>query len=369
MDGRKRTSTACSKRRRRGLGLIAVCAAGALGWASPAQAVQIKVDNDKVQCPTAKYTTVQAAVNAAQAGDEIRICPGTYREQVTIARNNLKVVSDNPANMAIIEAPATPLVAPFAIVHVRRATGVQIRGIAITGPGPGTCDSLQHGVLVREGANVLINSNRIQEIRDEPYGSCNTGSGVTVEKATAKITQNVIDRNQSNGIFANGPGTVVEIDQNGIAGMDTPGVNEQVGVNVQNGTKATVTRNEIRANRSAPPNEGYPGEGVFAGGIAKNSTFANNHVHDNGAGMRFVDMIDVLVQINRVTANETYGILVDFPASANRFYINDARGNGFTVDGFGDCTDRTRGNATGGISNIWSGNRGLTSFPAVICRK
>src|ERR1700689_1742022 len=44
----------------------------------------ILVDDDKVQCPTAQFTTIQAAVNFATSGDVIRVCAGTYPEQVTI---------------------------------------------------------------------------------------------------------------------------------------------------------------------------------------------------------------------------------------------------------------------------------------------
>jgi putative cell wall-binding protein len=37
----------------------------------------ILVDDDKVQCPTAAFTTIQSAVNAASPGDTIRVCAGT----------------------------------------------------------------------------------------------------------------------------------------------------------------------------------------------------------------------------------------------------------------------------------------------------
>ena len=37
----------------------------------------------------AQYTTIQAAVNAAAAGDEIQIAPGVYTEQAIIDRKNL----------------------------------------------------------------------------------------------------------------------------------------------------------------------------------------------------------------------------------------------------------------------------------------
>src|SRR5271170_432364 len=56
----------------------------------------ILVDDDKVQCPSAAYTTIQSAVNAANPGDRIHVCAGTYPEQVTINKS-LTIDADNGA--------------------------------------------------------------------------------------------------------------------------------------------------------------------------------------------------------------------------------------------------------------------------------
>src|SRR5277367_885028 len=56
----------------------------------------ILVDDDKVQCPSAQFTTIQSAVNAATSGDVIRVCAGTYPEQVTISKP-LTLRADNGA--------------------------------------------------------------------------------------------------------------------------------------------------------------------------------------------------------------------------------------------------------------------------------
>jgi hypothetical protein len=42
------------------------------------------VDRDGVQCANANFTSIQAAVDAAQAGDLIRVCPDLYPETVVI---------------------------------------------------------------------------------------------------------------------------------------------------------------------------------------------------------------------------------------------------------------------------------------------
>lgn len=42
------------------------------------------VDRDRAQCASAGFTSIQAAVDAAQPGDLIRVCPDHYPESVVI---------------------------------------------------------------------------------------------------------------------------------------------------------------------------------------------------------------------------------------------------------------------------------------------
>jgi hypothetical protein len=48
--------------------------------AQSANAANLLVDDDGVQCPAAAYTSVQSAINAAVAGDTVVVCEGTYSE-------------------------------------------------------------------------------------------------------------------------------------------------------------------------------------------------------------------------------------------------------------------------------------------------
>jgi hypothetical protein len=52
----------------------------------------------------AGYMTIQAAINAASAGDTINVCPGSYTENVTINKASLTVVSTGGAGVTRIVA-------------------------------------------------------------------------------------------------------------------------------------------------------------------------------------------------------------------------------------------------------------------------
>ncbi len=58
-----------------------------------AQAATFSVDDDGVECPTATYASVQAAVNAADPGDTVSICPGTYTEGTGAASTNALTIA------------------------------------------------------------------------------------------------------------------------------------------------------------------------------------------------------------------------------------------------------------------------------------
>ncbi len=61
--------------------MIALLTVATLAWGAPAAAAAtLSVDDDAADCPAAGYTSVQAAVEAAQAGDTVAICPGDYAE-------------------------------------------------------------------------------------------------------------------------------------------------------------------------------------------------------------------------------------------------------------------------------------------------
>jgi pectin methylesterase-like acyl-CoA thioesterase len=101
----------------------------------------ILVDDDKVQCPTAGFTTIQAAVNAAKSGDVIRVCAGIYQEQVVVDKS-LSLEADNgviviPSDVVANSVGATSGAAIAAIILVQNADDVEIEGFIVDGRANG----------------------------------------------------------------------------------------------------------------------------------------------------------------------------------------------------------------------------------------
>ncbi len=76
----------------------------AIACGSAASADIITVDDDLADLPTADFTSIQAAVNAAVNGDEIVVYPGTYAEPIDMMGKLVTVRSTDPSDEAVVAA-------------------------------------------------------------------------------------------------------------------------------------------------------------------------------------------------------------------------------------------------------------------------
>lgn len=83
---------------------------------------------DRTVCPAADFTSIQAAVDAARPGSEIRVCAGTYAEQVTITKNDLRIRGEGePGEVRLRGAVHHP---EFGLL-LQDVSGVRIEGFDI----------------------------------------------------------------------------------------------------------------------------------------------------------------------------------------------------------------------------------------------
>ncbi len=243
----------------------------------------ITVDNDRAQCPGAAFTTIQAAVSAANSGDTIKVCPGTYPEQVRINKK-LKVEGTPIGNESLILIrPAA--VAPnstslftgmpiAAIILVDETDDVSLTNLTVDGQNNGLtgCAPEFVGIFYRNGSG-KVDSVAVRNIRlGAGLEGCQTGDGVFVQSgngrsAKVEIWNSSIHDYQKNGITANEAGTDVTADGNFVMGA---------------GPDQDVAQNGIQF-------------GYGAKGAIENNTVAN-HIYDNcGPGQQCFTATNVLI--------------------------------------------------------------------------
>jgi parallel beta-helix repeat protein len=219
----------------------------------------ILVDDDKVQCPNAKFTTIQSAVDAANTGDTIRVCPGTYVEQVLITKS-LTIHGDNGAivmpSAVTVNGSDIPSGTPVAaVILVKDASPVEIGNLIVDGSNNGIseCSPDFKGILF-QNASGAIRHNAVRHIRLSPsFPGCQSGEAIEVETAsglssTVTVHDNSVWDYQKNGITANEAGTEATITTNTVTGIGPTTGAAQNGIQVGFGATGSITGNRIADN-------------------------------------------------------------------------------------------------------------------------
>lgn len=354
------------------------------------------VDNNGAECPNAAYTSIQAAVNDSGPGDQIRVCPGLYQEQVDIGpgHDGLTVFSQQPLQ-AIIKAPQPVMNEPGDIVRIHNVQNVTIRHFEITGPLP---DSLfcslqtRTGVRIDEAASATLRDNHITEIRstNPTLRGCQNGIAVLVGRrfnplggtvgttGTAWITHNLIDEYQKGGIVVDNQDSFATIDLNEIVGPGPQPVIAPNGIQISRNAAADVSHNIVRENayiggdngtgillfrpifEASPP---FPPMTPFPVqtdpiNIHHNRVFLN----DDGIALYNTDIS--FISHNRSYQQRRYdGIYANSTSEGNTIDHNDAYLN-FEHD----CHDDSAGGGTGGTANFWIHDKGDTQNRAELCK-
>jgi len=258
---------------------------------SLADPATLLVDDDLVQCPTAQFTSIQAAVTAAAPGDHIDVCPGTYNEQVTIpaGKDNIRLRSTRRWE-AIIKAPLAMTLDPFVnpaytIVRIAGAQNVTILAFTITGPGPGSCASLHYGVRVHDGGSADILGNHITQIKDNVPSGCQNGVAILVGRwvdattGSARIIGNVIDDYQKNGPTVDNADSHAEIAHNRILSLPSA-IIARNGIQVSRGATADIGHNFVSQNSYTPGTVASTGIIFFGSGpvFTDHNTLTSNDV-------------------------------------------------------------------------------------------
>ncbi|HWY44931.1 MAG TPA: right-handed parallel beta-helix repeat-containing protein [Candidatus Sulfotelmatobacter sp.] len=228
-----------------------------------ASASQLVVDDDKAECPHAGFTHIQDAINSAAAGDRIRICKGTYAEQLTIQKS-LTLDADSGAILmpGVMHQNTVSLFdsAPIAAaILVQNASNVTVRGLIVDGANNGisACSPDLEGITFQNASGSIERA----AVRNFKLGSglegCQSGTGIFVQSgggtiSNVEIEDCTIHDYQKNGITADEVGTNASIRHNVVTGLGPTTGAAQNGIQIGFGAEGVIERNLVTNNIWSP---------------------------------------------------------------------------------------------------------------------
>jgi len=233
------------------------------------------------------FSTIQAAVDAAQPRATIRIQAGVYPEQLKIEKNNFaaaveadRIVIESdptlPQESVVLQGPDGSSCTNNYAVRIRNSKFITLRGLTITGAGA--------QAIYMQGGNSGNQSIHIELNRIFANGLSNKCSGaieINAGNPETIVVNNLIYNNGRNGISLLDTGGIQYIVNNTIYR------NQWSGVDVSAGQQVLLANNIINANGIAGGNQGTR-FGVIRESIGtknpQNLQLRNNLVCGNKAG-------------------------------------------------------------------------------------
>ena len=369
------------------------------------------------------YKTIQAAVDAAQAGATVYVCPGLYPEQVTIDKNlNLTGIASGTADAAVITTPSGGMILSAsdpspASLNPSIAAQVFIQGPATVNLTNLTVDGNNNGLSGCNGPTLVgiyaVNStgtlnglNLRNQALDPADAACNSGLGVYLEGNTGKtvtVKNSTVTNYQKNGITANGygdgtAGPVITLTGNTVVGQGpTAGTAEngiQVGFgatgklssnlvldNVYQGTSSSTLAGTgilIYASKAVVVSNARVSTTQFAVAAVSDSTYGNadgNNINNNYITASTIAAMELCSNNNIVEFNDLYSsgqaaVKVDSSCTEGPGGGNSGTGNTVTNNNFnGDCAGILTGSGTGNTlgPNALVVNEFLTQMSGSTC--
>jgi parallel beta-helix repeat protein len=268
------------------------------------------------------FPTIQAAINASNPGDTIKVLPGIYTEQIIINKN-LTIIGSG-AKSTIIQAPdvlnPSPVI-PFPgranIVEIFNEAIVTMKGFTIAGPSGNICEGLA-GVSIHGDATLEIDSSAI-------IGCLREGILVGLAEfiprgpqvGHAVITKTDITDYRIVGIQTGGENTTLVISKSQVIAADAPEIVGQIGIFGAIGPKVVIVDNKISGNICNNPECGpdfftqVQGSGIFLVNVNQDSIISGNKVTNNDLGIALAENSGCCkIENNKLSDNRFFGITI-----------------------------------------------------------
>jgi len=273
-----------------------------------------------------QYSTIQAAVNAANSGDTVQVCPGSYPEQVLITKSIGLTNVPNMASPTVAIPPGgavqnTTLLPPnqtfpvAAQILVAPSTPVKvfIKGLVVDGTGNNvqTCGMELIGIYYQNAGGTIENDTTQNQLLPPGYQGCQDGEGIFVESQTTGTPQlgiagNTVDTFDKNGITVSYAAADVIIKNNTVTGNGPIDYIAQNGIQLGYEATGHITGNTVSNLIYTPGTYGSSGillYGLDSGQYLKTPEVTSNTVSNAQYGIALAE------------ANGTSGVLL--PVSSN----------------------------------------------------
>jgi len=292
------------------------------------------------------YGTIQDAVDAANSGETVYVCPGTYDEQVVIASKDLTLQGAGDTTIIQPSAPAMlaslytypagtfwPGTVMASIILVKDTGATTVKDLKVDGVNVTTVPagaSRVAGILYGESAGVVDNATVTTMVVDgyatRSYGidlsAVGTARGVEVKDSD-------ITNWSRNGIQAQGASLTADIHDNTLVGPDDVFVGAAVpnGILFIHGTGGNATSNTISALHHSLSGSRSAGI-LFYDPVVPGIVVEDNDISDVDDGVNVAhNANDVIVRLNNLHDNLEVGIHLEDGATGTTITGNTITGN------------------------------------------